>query len=262
MSETTRRPTRTRRRPRRPRAEAPNAMSKQARRPRFTTPLAEARNRAVALVLRPLRWFRPTTRFLIGFFVLVTLSTFLLARTRSVMPSAEAYQRRRGARDVAAPADITRRGARQTEARPRSRERTPPVWTFDPARAPSRRAQLPLFLTRSGSRPSARLERQPVERERALARTRRPNLAGRGRRPAAVARAVAAHHFARARSKESCGCGASGGGYVFEERDAEQWPPKCVSWTRRRRACAGQHAQARFVSLGDARESLRGRAVG
>ncbi|PYS98861.1 MAG: hypothetical protein DMF65_09920, partial [Acidobacteria bacterium] len=67
-------------------------MKRPTRRPRFTSPLAEARNRVLRAAIRPFEWFRPTTRFAIGFFALAILSTLLLARTRSALTSAEVYQ--------------------------------------------------------------------------------------------------------------------------------------------------------------------------
>jgi hypothetical protein len=63
----------------------PEAMTRHGRRPRFNTPLAEARDRALRAVTRPFRWLPPTTRFLVGFFVLAAFTTLLLARTHSAL---------------------------------------------------------------------------------------------------------------------------------------------------------------------------------
>ena len=67
-------------------------MNRKSRRPRFTSPLTDASNRVLRAVIRPFKWFRPVTRFTIGFFALAILSTLLLARTRSSLTSAEIYQ--------------------------------------------------------------------------------------------------------------------------------------------------------------------------
>src|ERR1043165_9499804 len=47
-------------------------------RPRFKTPLSQARDRLLAYIYRPLLVFQPRTRFLIGCSVLVLLTTLLL----------------------------------------------------------------------------------------------------------------------------------------------------------------------------------------
>src|SRR5437588_9038189 len=114
-------------------------MKRPTRRPRFTSPLAEARNRVLRAALRPFKWFRPTTRFAIGFFALAILSTLLLARTRSALTSAEVYQEGDVVRaDVVAPADITSEDTRESNARREAaRLDTPAVWDYDPAQTES-----------------------------------------------------------------------------------------------------------------------------
>ncbi len=93
-------------------------MQRHGRRPRFKSPLSEARDRALRAATLPFRRLPPTTRFLVGFFALAALTTLLLARTHSALTSAEVYQEGDVVRaDVVAPADITSEDARQTEAR-------------------------------------------------------------------------------------------------------------------------------------------------
>src|ERR1051325_2838373 len=124
----------------RPRAKARNiTMKRHGRRPRFNTPLTEARDLLVRAVMRPLRWFRPTTRFIICFLALASVSTLLLARTRSALTSAEVYQEGDVVRaDVIAPADISSTDARATEARREAaRRETLPVWNYDPTQIES-----------------------------------------------------------------------------------------------------------------------------
>ena len=111
-------------------------MKRHGRRPRFKSPFSEARDRALRTVTLPFRKLPPTTRFLVGFFALATLTTLLLARTHSAMGSADVYQEGEVVRaDVVAPADITAEDSRQTDARrAAARAGTPPVWDYDPAR--------------------------------------------------------------------------------------------------------------------------------
>ncbi|HEX9629359.1 MAG TPA: hypothetical protein VF961_05020, partial [Pyrinomonadaceae bacterium] len=54
-----------------------------ARRPRFTTRFSRARDLAAGYVMRPLRVFKPRTRFLIGFGALVLITTPLLLSSYS-----------------------------------------------------------------------------------------------------------------------------------------------------------------------------------
>ena len=49
-------------------------------RPRFTSKFTDARNAVLGFVLRPFNWFSPTTQFLIGFLLLVAVTTMLLAK--------------------------------------------------------------------------------------------------------------------------------------------------------------------------------------
>jgi putative nucleotidyltransferase with HDIG domain len=48
-------------------------------RPRFTSTIDEIRNAVLGVLLRPFRWFSPTTQFLIGFISLSLLTTLVLA---------------------------------------------------------------------------------------------------------------------------------------------------------------------------------------
>src|SRR5438128_3034525 len=49
-------------------------------RPRFTSKLTDARNAVLGIVLRPFRWFSSTTQFVIGFAVMVGITTLLLTK--------------------------------------------------------------------------------------------------------------------------------------------------------------------------------------
>ncbi len=200
-------------------------MKRDGRRPRFTTPLSEARDRALGAVKRPLRALRPTTRFLIGFFALAVLSTLLLARTHSALTSAEVYQEGDVVRaDVIAPADITAEDSRQAEARRETARRdTPPIFDYDPARVES---AVQSFRTSWGA-----LKRQADARgdannnaSNANAQRERAELAwpGEAADRQAVARAVAAHNFDPAALELLTRMMREvGGGYVYDASELE-----------------------------------------
>src|SRR5688572_18955649 len=57
------------------------------RRQRYTTPFKTARNAAFGQLARATHWFRPTTQFIVGFLLLTTATTFLLARSRTQLPA-------------------------------------------------------------------------------------------------------------------------------------------------------------------------------
>ncbi|HEX8354340.1 MAG TPA: hypothetical protein VF611_15655, partial [Pyrinomonadaceae bacterium] len=240
-------------------------MNRHGRRPRFNTPLSEARARALAAVKRPLRALRPTTRFLIGFFALAVLSTLLLARTRSALTSAEVYQEGDVVRaDVIAPADITFDDARQTEARREAaRRETPPVWDYDPARieaaVQSFRAYWLALKQQAESHHGAANANAPgsnAQRERAEL-----TWPGEAADRRAVARAVAAHNFDPATLELLTHMMRdAGGGHVYDERDAAEVRPTLkVSDVRGGASEVLSAERARFVGVAAAREHLSGR---
>ena len=106
-----------------------------ARRPRFTTRFGRARDLAVAYVMRPLRVFKPRTRFLIGFGALVVITTPLLLSNYS-SSFAEDYREGdiiRGS--IVARGDITAVDISETERRRNAaRQATRPVFNFDSTR--------------------------------------------------------------------------------------------------------------------------------
>ncbi len=237
-------------------------MKRHGRRPRFTSPLTEARNRAAGYLSRPLRRLSPTARLLVGFFVLAALSTLLLARTRSTTPAPETYQEGDIVRAaVTAPADIAAVDEEQTaRRREAARRAVPPVWSHDPARV-EQAAQ--------GFRASWAALRQQSE-VRALDSNSNTNAAtanaqllwpGPTEDPVGVARAVAARRFDPAALESLTRIlREHGGGYVYDERDAAQINPEGQMVELR----GGTHAsvsvsQASFQSLQAARDSLRRR---
>src|SRR5437763_574749 len=108
-------------------------MKRQGRRPRFTTPLTDARDFAVRALKRPLKLLPPTARFVVGLLAVASLTTLLLASTHSAQSAAEVYQEGDVVRSsVVSPADISSADARETERRREAaRRETPPVWNFD-----------------------------------------------------------------------------------------------------------------------------------
>src|SRR5712692_1817424 len=62
------------------RAASDDEHSSMSPRPRFTSKLTKARNAVLGVVLRPFRWFSPSTQLAIGFATLVLATTLLLTR--------------------------------------------------------------------------------------------------------------------------------------------------------------------------------------
>ena len=101
-------------------------------RPRFKTPLSQARDRLGGYLLRPLFLFKPRTRFLIGCTVLVLLTTLLLISSYSSTFSETYKEGDVLGRTVIAPADITTVDLAETEKRrDAAREATRPIFNFD-----------------------------------------------------------------------------------------------------------------------------------
>src|SRR2546421_2038412 len=242
-------------------------MKRPSRRPRLTSPLAEARNRVLRAALRPFKWFRPTTRFLIGFFALALLSTLLLARTRSALTSAEVYQEGDVVRaDVVSPADITSEDPRESDARREAARRdAPPVWNFDAWQiedaAQSFRASWAALKRQSappggGGNSNQTNGNANGQRERA-----EPTWPGAGGDRQAIARAVIAHSFdAAALESLTRMLREAGGGYVYDEREREFVSPSIrVMDVHSGMQAVVNTSQSNFITLEAARERLRGR---
>lgn len=90
-------------------------MSSHRRKPVFVTRFATARNSVLRVISRRFNWFRPITRFIIGFTLLTLVTTLLLVRTRSQIPT-EMYREGDVVRtSVISPADITIEDTRAVE---------------------------------------------------------------------------------------------------------------------------------------------------
>ena len=105
------------------------------RRPRYSSRFAPWRERIFGYVLRPLYWFRPTTRLVVSFLLLSLLTTLLLVRTHTPT-HVEFYKEGEVVRaDVIAPADISTEDSQETERRrSAAMAAARPVWSYDPAR--------------------------------------------------------------------------------------------------------------------------------
>jgi cyclic-di-AMP phosphodiesterase PgpH len=235
-------------------------MTRHGRRPRFNSPLTDARDRVVRVALRPLLWFRPTTRFLICFFALVAASTLLLARTRSALTSAEVYQEGDVVRaDVVSPADIASSDARATEARREAaRRETLPVWAYDSTQVETSVQNFRALWADLRQQSDARASNTNGPGSNNSHDLVWPGVAA---DRAALARAIAAHNFdARSLEVLSHMMRDAGGGHVYDERDAEG----LAAEIRLTDANAGESEtlnseRARFDSLNSARQALRGR---
>ncbi len=240
-------------------------MTQHGRRPRFSSPLSDARQQIARALGRPFKWFRPTTRFLIGFFALALLSTLLLARTRSATPAAEAYQEGDVVRaDVVAPADITAEDGRETaRRRETATTSTPPVWDFDQSQAES--AAQSFRASWAALKQQAETRGLDDSNGNGNSQSERNELVwtGAGADRQAVARAVVAHRFdpgaletfARLLREHA-------GGYVYDARDESRvGAQEQIVEVRGGPQSEHQVPQSSFSSLSAARENLRRRIL-
>jgi putative nucleotidyltransferase with HDIG domain len=244
--------------------DKPMSQKRKGRRPRFITPIGEKRLALFRALARIFNWFRPTTRFLIGFFALAILTTLLLARTRALMPAAETY--REGDivnADVFSPADITADDSAATERRrEEARRLTPSVWNHDRTMVETAiRSFRSSWLT---------LKQQAESREegqrQSNTNTTAPELAwpGEGADKSAIARAIAAKNFdVRAFEALTQVLREAGAVFIFEESDAPDanGPVRVVDTLNGNQVNLNQ-TQGRFISLPAARESLKSRILG
>ena len=104
-------------------------------RPRFKSPLSQARDKLIAYALRPLRTFQPRTRFLIACSALVLATTLLLLNPHSSILNEDYKEGDVLSRAIVVPADITTVDLAETERRKAAaREATRPVFNSDSSR--------------------------------------------------------------------------------------------------------------------------------
>jgi putative nucleotidyltransferase with HDIG domain len=183
-------------------------------RPRFKTPLSQARDKLVAYATRPLMVFKPRTRFLIGCSVLVILTSLLLITNRFSSFNENYRQGEVLGRSIVAPADLTAVDLAETERRKATaRETTRPVFNFDSSRAETsvqsfRSAWEDLKETTSGQNKS-------------------PSWNGEG--GPAVAQAIIARNFNDADLDRLASIIREiGAGYIYEDGDADRLQQEIV----------------------------------
>ena len=217
-------------------------------RPRFKTPFSQARDKVIAYAMRPLMWFRPRTRFLIGCGILVLLTTLLLLSTRS---SSFNENYRLGdviSRSIIAPADLTATDTTETERRKTAaRQTTRAVFNFDSSRGETsvqsfRTAWQELQTQTTANRPAA--------------------WTGEG--GPAVARAIIAHNFNEADLERLTAIIREiGAGYIYDDSDADRLQQEIVLVDVQKpvEQVIVPAPRTRMASLSSARRSLELRLV-
>jgi putative nucleotidyltransferase with HDIG domain len=105
-------------------------------RPRFKTPISQARDKIIAYALRPLMFFKPRTRFLIACSILVLLTTLLLLTNRGSSFNDNYQPGEVLGRSIIVPTDLTAVDQTATERlKNLARENTRAVFNFDSSRA-------------------------------------------------------------------------------------------------------------------------------
>ncbi|HYE66105.1 MAG TPA: HDIG domain-containing protein [Pyrinomonadaceae bacterium] len=223
-------------------------MSRSSRRLRFASPFAAARNTALRYILRPLKWLTPTTRFVLGFALLVVVTTLLLAKTHS-RPLAEEYRIGEVVRrTVVAPADIGGVNITETEERrAAAREAAHPVFIYDPTRAES-------------AVQSFRAAWEDLEQRAKTHGTNKRELTWPGVGSEAVARAIIAHNFnVQDLDRLLRLLRETADKYIYEDGEEAHFKDQIVLVDARNASVQTllTMPQSRMTSLSAARESLR-----
>jgi Predicted membrane-associated HD superfamily hydrolase len=151
-------------------------------RPRFKSPLGQARDKLVSYAISPFMMFESRTRFLILFSLLVVLTTLLLLTSHSSGINENYKEGDVLTHAIIAPADITTVDLAETEQkRTAARRATRPVFNFD-----SSRAETSVQSFRSGW--------EELKKQNSLGQNKALSWNGEG--GPAVARAIIAHNFA------------------------------------------------------------------
>jgi putative nucleotidyltransferase with HDIG domain len=184
-------------------------------RPRFKSPLTEARDKIIAYALRPLMTFKPRTRFLVACSVLVLLTTLLLITNRGSSFN-ENYQLGEVlGRSIIAPTDLSAVDQSETEKRKNiARETTRPVFNFDSSRAET-------------SVQSFRSDWDELESQATSTQNKSTTWNGEGGN--AVAKAILAHNFNEADLDRIASIIREiGGGYIYDDADADRLQQEIV----------------------------------
>src|ERR1700752_1459377 len=184
-------------------------------RPRFKTPLSQARDKVVSYVIRPLMFFQPRTRFLIGCSVLVGLTTLLLLNNYSSGFTQSYKEGEVLSRAIIVPADITTVDVVETEKRrAAAREASRPIFNFDSSRAET-------------SVQSFRAAWEELKRQTGSGANKSLKWTGEG--GPAVARAIVAHNFDEAELERLTSLVREiGVGYIYDDNDAERLQQEIV----------------------------------
>ena len=107
-------------------------------RPRFQTPFSRARDAALQYVVRPFKVFKPRTRLLIGFSLLVAMTVPLLVSNYSSGYSQDYREGEVIRGNVVARSDLNGFDIAETERRRNAaRQATRPIFNFDSTRGES-----------------------------------------------------------------------------------------------------------------------------
>ena len=219
-------------------------------RPRFKTPLSQARDKLLAYAFRPLKVFQPRTRFLIGCGVLVLLTTLLLLTNRS---SSFDENYRLGdvvGRSIIAPADLTAVDQAETERRKEAaRESTRAVFNFDSSRAET-------------SVQSFRSAWEDLQKQTASGQNKSFVWTGEG--GPAVAEAIISQGFDETDLERLTSIiRETGAGYIYDDGDADRLQREIVLVDVRNPAAQliVPAPRTRMTSLSSARRSLELRIV-
>src|SRR5258705_703181 len=183
-------------------------------RPRFKTPLSQARDKLVGYAIRPFMVFEPQTRFLIGCGILVVLTTLLLLSNYSSGFRENYKEGDVVLRAIIAPADITTVDVSETERRREiAREATRPVFNFDSSR--------PETSVQSFHANWQDLQKQSIPGQKSAA----CNAEG----GAGVARAVIAHNFNENDLERITSIIREiSAGYIYDDNDANRLKQEIV----------------------------------
>lgn len=228
-------------------------------RPRFKTPLSQARDKVLAYLMRPLLWFRPRTRFLIGCGLLVLLTALLLTSTRS---SGFTENYKIGdvlTRSIIAPADLTAVDTVETERRKAAaRENTRAVFNLDSSRAETSVQSFRIAWEDLKEQVVPRENKQPTT----PGQNKQPVWSGEGGRP--VAQAIIARNFSEADLERLTAIIREiGGGYIYQDNDAERLQTEIVLVDVQNPLAQMivPAPRTRMVSLSSARRSLELRVL-
>src|SRR5215208_3359669 len=219
-------------------------------RPRFKTPLSQARDKLTNYAIRPLMVLQPRTRFLIGCSVLVILTTILLLNN---LTSSFTENYRLGdvlGRSIIAPADLTAVDQAETERRKAvARQTTRIVFNFDSSRAET-------------SVQSFRTAWEELKKQAVSGQNKSSIWTGEG--GPAVAQAITAHNFNEADLDRLASILREiSAGYIYEDGDADRLQQEIVLVDVRNPVAQMivPAPRTRMVPLSSARRSLELRII-